>query len=524
LEIGKSGLITASINQDITGQNISNAGTNGYSRQRTVSSAKIPAGTNYVISQIYNKRVGQGVQVTDVTQYRSDYLDQQYRDEDSKYNYYEYRGQGLTYLSGVLNELNDDSSVTICLDNFTSALSDLVKNPKSEESRTNVQQRATTLTQNINYVYSEMKDLWEDQNTSVQTVADSINSKAEQITVLNTAIANFERDGSTANDLRDERNNLLDELSGLVNITYSDNQDNSSMVDVQVGGITLVKGTDRNTVDVDNTSKTNASTGEKENVLKLTDSVSGGMSPPTYTFSTTAGTDTIEVTSGELFAHMQLLTSDDANTPGIPYYINRLNQFAQNLAKEVNDLHSTGYTYPDAENGNTSKQGVNFFDVSQKKDLSGNPVVDGDGKPVWDYSKITAGNLSLSADVKTSVWNIAASSKKIDLSVSSTNATNSNVASKLYDLFKSGGFYSDLNSIVDHLGIASSTNSGMLDTSQSMLNSVSKQRTSLSGVSLDEETTNLIMYQQSYNVASRMVTTVDEMLNTLINGTGRVGL
>lgn len=507
LEMGKTALNTASINQDVTGQNISNANTSGYTRQRTVTSARLPVGTNYVVDQIYNKRVGQGSQVTDIQQYRSDYLDQQYRSQNSDYNYYSYRAQGLTYLTGVMDELDDDSSVTTSLDDFSSALLNLSKDSTSEEYRLNVQQRATTLIQNVGYVYSEMVDLWEDQNTSVQTVADSINSKADQITMLNSAIANYEQNGSTANDLRDKRNTLLDELSGLVDITYSTNQDNPSMVDVKIGGVTLVSGSEKNSISVD-TSKTNAYTNENENTLKLTDSIGGSGN---YTLSTTAGgSDTIQITGGELYAHMGLLTSMSSDSPGIPYYINQLNQFAQNVAKQVNDLHKTGYTDP--QDGGTSKNGVNFFKVPT--DTDGNE----------DYSQITAGSLSLSDEVKASVWNIAASSQAIDLSASSTNESNADVAAKLYTLMNGGTFSSSLNTIVGHLAIATDTNSGLLNTNKSMLNSISKQRTSLSGVSLDEETTNLIMYQQSYSVASRMITTVDEMLNTLINGTGRVGL
>ena len=174
---------------------------------------------------------------------------------------------------------------------------------------------------------------------------------------------------------------------------------------------------------------------------------------------------------------------------------------------EVIKSHEQGYAYPTTENGSTTVKAGNFFDV-----------------PDDDYSQITGGNFSLSAAVKDSVWNIAASGEPIDLSASSTNASNSDIAEQLYELVSGGTFNSTLNTFVGSLSIASDTTKGLLNTSQSMLSSVSTQRTSLSGVSLDEETTNLIMFQQSYSVASRMVTTIDEMLNTLINSTGRVGL
>jgi len=501
LETGKSALVTASLNQEVTGQNIANANTTGYTRQSTVSSAVKPAGTGYVISQVYNKMVGQGVQVTDIQQYRSDYLDQQYRSQNSTFNYYEYRQQGLTYLTGVMNELDDDSSITSCLSDFSTALQKLAADPTSQECRLNVQQQASTLTQNVNYIYNQMVDLWNDQNESVNTVTQNIQSKADQIAVLNEAIANYERSGTTANDLRDDRNVLLDELSGLVNVTYSTNADNSSMVDVQIGGLTLVDGSTANQITATKSGTADAVTGGYAYELSLSGKDEDGN--PTSTALEYGN----QITGGELYAHMEMVSNNTSENSGIPYYISQLNAFAQQIAQSVNTIHEQGYAYPTTENGSTTVKAGNFFDV-----------------PDDDYSQITGGNFSLSAAVKDSVWNIAASGEPIDLSASSTNASNSDIAEQLYELVSGGTFNSTLNTFVGSLSIASDTTKGLLNTSQSMLSSVSTQRTSLSGVSLDEETTNLIMFQQSYSVASRMVTTIDEMLNTLINSTGRVGL
>lgn len=510
LEIGKTALTAASMNQSVTEQNISNANTVGYTRQRAVSQAKIPEGLNYTVSQIYNKRVGQGVTITDIQQIRSDYLDEQYRDENNKFSYYEYRDQGLSYLTGVMNELKDDGSITICLNDFSSALQKLSEDSTSQENRLNVQKRATSLLRTIKYVNSEMDGLWEDQNTSIKTVAASINAKAEQITVLNTAIANYEHSGSTANDLRDQRNNLLDELSSLANITYSKNKDDASMVDVQIGGVSLVNGKERNTIDV-TVGAVNTYTNKKETALQLTDNLNSG-TVYTLTSDENASGDVIQIDGGELYAHMELLTSTDSDVPGIPYYIDQLNHYVQDLAKMVNDVHQQGYTCPSTSSA-TSQTGICFF------------TQDGVKSSDVDLSSITAGNISLSKEVEESVWNIAASDKEIDLNSSSNEKGNANIATKLYNLFdENGEVYTKLNTIVGHLGIASDTNSGLLSTSKTTRYSVSKKRTSVCGVSSDEETTNLIKFQQSYSVASRMVTTIDDMLDTLINGTGRVGL
>jgi len=100
---------------------------------------------------------------------------------------------------------------------------------------------------------------------------------------------------------------------------------------------------------------------------------------------------------------------------------------------------------------------------------------------------------------------------------------NAEVALLMYGDLAGSGYYSELNGIVGHLAIALDTNQSLLDTGASLLNSVDTQRASISGVSRDEEAANLIIYQQSYNACARMVTTIDEMLETMISRMGLVG-
>ncbi len=148
--------------------------------------------------------VGRGVEVTNIQQIRSLYLDDQYRDLNSDYNYSEYRAQALTYLEGLLGT-DEDSDLTAAIENFYSALNDMTEDASSESYRTAVQQQALAMTETFNLIYGEMTDLWEDQNDSINVNADEINSLADQISELNKAIAQYERTGMTANDLRDER-------------------------------------------------------------------------------------------------------------------------------------------------------------------------------------------------------------------------------------------------------------------------------------------------------------------------------
>lgn len=576
LETAKSGLVAARTNIDVTGHNISNANTVGYTRQRLLTSAMEPAQSTYLISQIYNKRVGQGVEIRQIQQLRSSYLDQQYRDLNTKYSYSDNRVQGLTYLEGLFDERNVDSGLTTSIENFFSALNAFSVDTSSKEYRTNVQQQALSMTQNFNTVYQEMQDLWNYQNESISVVAQGINSIAEQLAQLNESIASYERSGQVANDLRDERNLLLDELSGLANITYGVNPDNDSMVDVEIGGLTLVNGNKFNQIGIDSPSDHIAeidslttqiadinaqvldgsyagdaksdiaslvaqleqyiqvSSSDNPDNPDLTDISYNGVSLVTgaqaatiqdistsldswidinrnnltldgHSLSLEAGT----LTGGKLYAHVEMITETGANNAGIPYYMSQLNDLARHISQSINDIHKQGYTHPDGSAESVS--GINFFEV---------PTVDGSE----DYSKITAGNFTISAEILDSVYNIAGSDEKVVLSDGPTETGNNKIAMALLKDSQDSNYYGELNSIVGHLAIALKAGQSILDTKQSLLNSVDSQRTSISGVSLDEETTNLIVFQQAYNACARMVTTIDEMLNTMINGMGRVGL
>ena len=578
LETGKSGINSAMLHLEVAGQNIANANTAGYTRQRVNSAAKVPPGSNYVVSQIYNKRVGQGVETVGIEQIRSDYLDLQYRNLNSDFNYYEFRSQGLSYLTGVLNELSDEASITLALDNYISAMSKMAEDPSSEELRLNLQQSAMTLTETVNYVYGQMVDLAESQKDSVAVVVDDINAKAEQLANLNAAIANYERNGASANELRDQRNLLLDELAGLVDIEYCLNDKNPSMVDVKIGGELLVDGRSFGTITYsDENTFANPDTGIKPYELLLHSP--GALEPVVITTQYSSVTpenadlETVSISSGKLFAHMEMLENGTNENAGVPYYAKQLNQLAQNIAKTINDVHSTGYTYPDEENGYVTQQGVNFFQVEkvpvyvQETDVNGDPVFDAEGNPVYmqalgddgeslydvygqpvyvqatdangnpvyktdengnyiyDYSKITGGNFSVSAEVLQSVWNIAASSGSVNPANPNTpNTGNSEVLVNMLSTFEAANPYGELNTLVAHLAISADSCDKLLNTDLSLVSNVETQRQSLSSVSIDEETTNLIMYRTNYNAASRIISTIDEMLDKLINGTGRVGL
>lgn len=586
-EAAKSGLNVSMENLKVTGHNIANANTVGYTRQRLITSAKEAGNSVCLIRPTRDNMVGQGVEVIDIQQIRSEYLDNQYRDLNAGYHRSEFTAQSFTYLEGLFNsELKKGEGLTGSIEEFFGALNTFTSDTTSKENRIAVQKTALGLTQNFNLVYEEMKALWIDQNDSISTVAQQINSLAVKLSELNEAIARYERRGETANDLRDERNLLLDELSGYVNMTYCNSSTNSSMVDVQIGGVDLVVGTAANTIGIDCaadhidalTAQMAEINGDIEDAVGMGGSAtaeqltalsdlaaelntyiavtsstnaSGGTDVTCQGASLVSGSSTTAVskalendldawmqvnsntltlnatplsiasgtiTGGKLYAHMEQISSNHSDHPGIPYYMGQLNELARSIARNINDIHLTGYSYDtDTSVANTtSENGLYFFHVETDVDIGGTVTAE-------HYSRITAGNFSISNDIADNVWNIAGSSEQVHSDGTTMASGNAEVALLMYGDLAGSGYYSELNGIVGHLAIALDTNQSLLDTGASLLNSVDTQRASISGVSRDEEAANLIIYQQSYNACARMVTTIDEMLETMISRMGLVG-
>lgn len=573
-EAAKMGLSVSMQQLNVTEQNITNVNTPGYTRQRILTSAKEPASSSYLIAQLNKAAVGQGVEVIGIQQIRSAYLDQQYRNLNTSHSYSAARDDALTYLTGVFNELDEESSLTVAIGKFFAALNTFSSDTSSKEYRTNVQQQAQSMTESFRNVYEEMQSLWKDQNDNVDMLSQKINSLAQKIAALNEAIARYEQTGGTANDLNDERNLLLDELSGYVNITYAPNAVNSSMVDVMIGDFVLVDGKTPSRIELDSASNhitdintllnqiavyntdpmANAAQLEAAEAMlsiygnfEFTHNADGSTDVSLGGALLVTGTDFITVEEaaasdlgawvelhrynmtlndelysyplsiesgaikgGQLYACVEMTTNRTASNPGIPFYMDQLNQLVREMAQNLNEISREGFTYPYGSTGSTN--GIDLFAVPWHLDVY--------GERVYEYEKLNAGNFSLSSEVLASPYNIAGSSVEVVLTSPSTQTGNNEIALRLFNDLKNSGYYDKLNSIVINLAVAANTNTSIMGTKESLLYSVDNQRKSLSSVSLDEETTNLIIFQQSYNAAARVITTLDDMLNTLVNKMG----
>ncbi|MDR0491347.1 MAG: flagellar basal body protein [Oscillospiraceae bacterium] len=661
IEIGKTGLTLSQLGLDITGHNIANVDTAGYTRQRLVSTAYEPYANIGKLLPVSKAIVGGGVQVKIHDQIRSAYLDRRFRTEYTINSYLQKRVEGLSTLESYFDDVNEKTSINYSISTLFEAMKILADDTVEAAPRELLQDAGRILAQHMNTVYKGLIDIQDDYNLAVKTTVEKINLIAAEIVELNKSIYGFEVTGLVANDLRDKRNLLLDELSGIIEIRYEEYPDKTGMsrLRVEIGGekgMNLVDHDKYNELDVvempnaiagedpvwmpvwavqmtndpqlyPGTSDCFVYIGESRKPLTLagvnmsnpadvklavktindlmadfkTLNVKYDSANPANPFIGTAAdvaqadsilatlksylgadavavdcdqggghafisikgeifarskncidsdkptsevqfwTNMLDVSGGELKSYMDIRDSLDVTLPGIPYYINLLNNLARALVQEINDVHVQGWN--DMPAG--SQNGILFFDDGDgglNHTLTYDAAGDVIGWLITDMSLITAKNFRLSNEVEASKYNISCSSEQIDRTRPDglRRGDNENM-NALYDLFRKkdivlkdmstpvggavvgslDGFATSIRfDIAKELHFIKST----AKNSDSLILAAENQRQAISGVSLDEEMTNLIKYQHAYSGASRVITAMDDALDKLINGTGRVGL
>lgn len=235
-----SGLTTAitglSSNQralEVTGHNISNVSTKGYSRQQAILAT---ANTQYIV----NNWVEMGSKVQEIRQIRNSFLDNIYRREAKALGYWEARYNSIRDLEAILGEPMLDGLQSI-LNEFWNAWQELAKSPESLTVRALVRQRAETLVYHLNHIGYQIDKLQDDINTEIIKRIDEVNEITKQIAELNVQIAKAVNSGNRANDYCDQRNLLVDRLAQLIDVDVIEHQD--GYMDVLVGGYYLVNRT-----------------------------------------------------------------------------------------------------------------------------------------------------------------------------------------------------------------------------------------------------------------------------------------
>ena len=239
LYIGSSGLQTSQNALNTTAHNLSNVDTTGYTRQQVQQSNRAYITLSTDPKSISNKQTGLGVTYSRVKQVRDYFLDKTYRKESGRSMFYEVSTEVMEEVESQLGELNGEAFQTTMTD-FWTAIQELSKDPSSSVTQGMLVQRASEFVQRAGAVYKGLSSYQDNLNTQIRQNVDKINKYGNQLLTLNDQIRAIESGGiEHANDLRDARNQILDELAELTNMSFS--EDRYGSVSVKIEGVDFVK-------------------------------------------------------------------------------------------------------------------------------------------------------------------------------------------------------------------------------------------------------------------------------------------
>lgn len=516
LEIARSGLFTSQQGLNLTGHNIDNAGTIGYTRQRMVTKSVEPPVNTGLLRSPSKGQLGGGVDVIAIDQIRDSFLDMQFRRENTTRGEWTAKTNALQYIEDVFREPSE-AGINQSIAELFDSLQELAKYPESKEIRSLVRQDGIKLTETIRHYDSQLKQLRREQDTAINIAVMDINDIIVNIRDLNEQIFKFEIDGEVANDLRDRRNLLMDELSELIDVDYYETQDGRFRVDI--AGMPLVDHVHVNKLET-------VQVGDKDNVLD----------GQIYEVRWEGIDKKVPITGGRLKG---LIDMRDGRGPeygepmGIPYFMDQLDNLAKAFVQEFNAVHREGYSLH--HSGGDSVKGYNFFAYDN---IEGDV---GEGYPYEvDITKVTAANICVAPEIMESIYNIAMAQEPTIVDGVPREGDNL-IGLKLIDIRNKkditlvidednpdrnipiGNLEDYTKGIIADLAVESSHSAKMMEGQVILTNSLENKRLSVSGVSIDEEMTMMIQYLHSFNAASRMITAVDEQLDVLINRTGLVG-
>lgn len=618
LNTGLSGLNYYQATLNTTAHNISNADTLGYSRQTVLSKAAQALRVHASYGMM-----GTGVQSTGITQLRNIYYDTKYRAAASKYNEYEGLREELTQLQSYLNEMISESGDNALMTQISNCLQTLASSPADATYRTQLIRAMGNFTDYFNEIATDFRNTQQDINDEIAVHVDTINSISAQIYTLNQQIMNIETRHGNANDLRDQRELLVDQLSQLVNVTVTETpitygtgkdavESGASRYEVRIGNALLVdemqcrqlKVVAReeriNQDDIDGLYDVywiglNDSIGEKVNFNSqnitgrikalfetrdgnnnnpfagIIESINVGAGETTATIRLEKGIPVdklnlpIEGTitlnckeyyyegweatydadgklNGFTFKNLTVTSETGERVPaqpnvaldvgkegimgqrincqGIPYYMTQLNEFVRTFSKYMNDLFTSGV---DA-NGDP---GLDFFTATNidGKDfvLTENASTTGISALDSSYYRLTALNWSINKEIMEDQNKLVVSYAE---DIAQGNLEAKDILEKVIygltdrSMFSQGMPSQFMQSITTSLAVDIRKYNAFSENMDSVATVIDNQRMSVSSVDTNEEAASLVIYQNGYNLASKVISVMNEVYDKLINQTG----
>lgn len=556
-----NGIYTQRLGLNTVGHNISNSNTEGYSRQ-TAHAAATPSSEVYTLAGA--SQVGNGSTVTSVIRARDIYADRQYWKENSTDGYYNGKANNYAKIESIFND-SDNSGVQDAMEKFYQAWQDCSTTASSDTSRQNVINAGQNFAQSLQIAAKQTKEQIDSLYDDISLSVVKMNRLMGQVVELNKNIAGIEATGAHANDLRDQRDLIVDQLTSMTDITVYESA--NGMYTLVSNGTTLVNGITK--VDLEMSAPKNNTTyslSDYDIMIKQTGTV--------YTPG-----------SGELKAQFEAVAEDKG-------YIDQVANMAAFMFTTMNDQHKAGYgidgskdkPFGNANAKDNATTNLNFYgesdkifewdakngklavynkkadgtkDNASKESLSGMQILeiftvnseltatDGHKKlATRSGERDAAGNLLYQTNTGTTTTDktkakVDANGNPLPLDVNGTgDGSNAVWIAALFNcerdktspevngpdrLIGNGSLYSYYNTSMTTMGSDASNMNGRVKFQSGVMDQVENLRSSTNGVNWDEELSNMITFQQGYSACSRCLSAMDECLDKLINGTGTVG-
>jgi len=460
LQSALSGLLAQRHRLDVIGHNVANASTPGYSRQR----ADLVSGGGGPVPALFSGSLitGDGVDVAGISRYRDQFLETRSLGERGATAQLSLQSRYLERVELVHAEPSD-SGLAASLDTLWSSFDELANHPGQIPQRAAVLEQADSTIDQLRFMDDQMRTLRDTAVGEARALVTQVNDLATEVAALNDSLRPLLLSGASPNDLLDQRDLALGQLSDLVGGRVHARDDGT--VDVSVGGNSLVTG--GRTVEFQ--SATVADPGLADvGVGRLVFSFQGG--------------GEVTPTAGEAAGLLEMANN------ALPDSIRSLDQIAESLVTSVNSLHTAGQDLDGAT-------GWNFFDPTGT----------------------TAATLAMSADV-------VDQPRRLAIATAGAGQLDVGVAQQLASLRDASGGPDDLYAeLVGGLGVQVGSARARASAQESVLRRVDEIRIAERSVNIDEEMIDLVAAQRAYEASARMINAVDEMLDILVNRLGLVG-
>ncbi len=460
IEMARRALGAQRTNIDVIGHNLANAGTEGYRKQ---DAHLVP--TNPYDQKGHPRMImGTGVKVADITRRQNRYLDREIYSRSSDEGMWTKRNQLLREVQDVLAEPGE-GGVAAALDRFWNGWQDLAGNADDPAIRTALLERGNELGDAFRLARRQLDNMVDNLEQTISTRVDRVNGLIRELRDINEQVVALEARGLNPNDLLDRRDQLVEDLSGLIEVSVSDASDGG--IALSAGGVPIL----------------DSFSGRRLEIADIEEGVPGGPGQMTFQWVTDGGSAApwSPGPGGELGAMIGMRNED------VPELIADIVQLADGMREAINDIHELGY----------GLDGV-------------------DGRPFFSDGA-HAGYLVVNPELLADPGRVAAAAGE---DTGPSDGGNALAIAGLRNERIIGGDASAAEfwrGVVAHVGVRTEQAELLATNNQVMLTQLRNQRDAVTGVSIDEELTHLIAAQNAFGAAARLVTVWDDMLDTIVN-------